>query len=276
MDEKLAVTVCVPVKNEEKNLARCLEAIGSAFMQVVVIDSGSEDATCSIAREHGAEVVHFEWDGKFPKKRNWCLRNYVFQTDWVLFLDADEIISPAFIAEITSVVKQDRVVGCWLNYSNWFMGCELKHGDKFRKLAFFKRSAGEYERFPEDAWTHLDMEVHEHPVLEGPLGEVQSLIEHKDYRGLKHYIGKHNEYSDWEMRRYLWLEEADLSEWEGLNSRQQFKYKHLKEWWFAPFYFFVTYVAKFGFLDGVIGWRFASMKYRYFSDIRFKILEAKS
>ena len=107
MSDTIPVTVAVPVKNEAKNLPRCLERLGR-FQQVVVIDSGSTDGTQNIARAHGAEVVQFEWNGKFPKKRNWYLDNHPPDTEWVLFLDADEFITNAFCDEVAAVVAADE------------------------------------------------------------------------------------------------------------------------------------------------------------------------
>ena len=86
------LTIVIPVKNEEKNLPGCLENI-KTFGNVVIVDSGSTDRTLEIAAEFGREVVQFKWDGQFPKKRNWVLRNYEFKTSWVMFLDADERIT---------------------------------------------------------------------------------------------------------------------------------------------------------------------------------------
>ena len=85
------LSIVIPVKNEERNLAECLENI-KAFENVIIVDSGSTDRTLEIAKEFGREVVQFEWNGQFPKKRNWVLRNYQFKTRWVMFLDADERI----------------------------------------------------------------------------------------------------------------------------------------------------------------------------------------
>ena len=64
MTKKLAVTVVVPVKNEEKNLANCLSSL-TEFQEVVVLDSHSRDRTVAIAEEFGAVVVQFDWDGKY-------------------------------------------------------------------------------------------------------------------------------------------------------------------------------------------------------------------
>ena len=279
--QKSGVTVVIPVKNEAKNLRRCIDAAVS-IGPVVVVDSESSDNTKRVATTAGAEVLDFKWDGQFPKKRNWTLRNYEFNTEWVLFIDADEFVSPEFIQEVQAAIQSTEHAGFWLNFSNYFMGQELKGGDVFRKLALFRIGAGEYEKIEEDNWSHLDMEVHEHPVLDGSIGEISALIEHNDFRGLKHYIAKHNEYSSWEAARYLRLsgceggnvERFKGKEWENLTARQKKKYSNLAKWWFAPAYFIVSYFLKLGCRDGAVGFHFSLLKAVYFYQIRLKILEA--
>lgn len=283
------VTVVIPVKNEAKNLKRCIDAVRS-LGPVLVVDSKSTDGTPDVAGQCAAKVLDFAWDGRFPKKRNWTLRNYQFKTEWVLFLDADEFVSPEFIEEVQAAIKNTDKVGYWLNFSNHFMGRKLSGGDAFRKLALFRLGAGEYERIEEDNWSHLDMEVHEHPVLDGEVGEITTPIEHNDFRGLKHYIAKHNEYSSWEAKRYLRLvrqreqvlqrsaighqsSQESCAEWKGLTDRQKKKYRNLAKWWFAPAYFLASFIFKKGFLDGSVGFHFALMKAVYFYQIRLKILE---
>jgi len=269
----LAVSVCIPVRNEERNLPACLGALQGSFTDLVVVDSGSTDSTREIAKQHGARVVQFSWDGRFPKKRNWALRTIDFKHDWILFLDADEIVTPCFIHEAASLLPNTAFVGFWLNFTNHFMGHELRYGDRFRKLALFRRSAGEYEKFPEEYWTTLDMEVHEHPVLDGPIGNIAAVLTHRNECGLHHYLARHNDYSTWESNRFRWLSAADRAAWAKLNTRQRFKYRNLDKWWLAHFYYWTAIIAKGGFRDGIAGWRFAAMKRRYFQEIRLKILE---
>ena len=160
----LPVTVVVPVKNEERNLPECLSHL-SVFSHIVVVDSSSVDATREIAASHGAEVINFEWNGKFPKKRNWYLRNYPPRTPWVLFLDADEFVTQEFLGELAEVIPTTKHDGFWLTYNNFFMNRYLRHGDAFTKLALFRVGSGEYEQVDDEHWSKLDMEVHEHPVL---------------------------------------------------------------------------------------------------------------
>lgn len=111
----LDLTIAIPVRNEERNLAICLPAISNDFArQVVVIDSCSTDATAAVARAHGAELIPFTWNGHFPKKRNWFLRHHRPNTEWVLFLDADEILTPAVKWGIAAALFHCNIYHCFL------------------------------------------------------------------------------------------------------------------------------------------------------------------
>jgi len=275
MKPKIPVSVVVPVKNEEANLARCLERLAD-FDEVFVVDSGSDDRTCEIAREHGAVVIDFQWNGKFPKKRNWFLRNHELKYDWVLFICADEYVSEAFREEVRQQVDATDHVGFWVTYDNHFMGKVLKHGDRPWYLALFRRSAGEYERIEEDHWSDLDMEIHEHPVLEGTVGKIHAPIDHEDFKGLHAYMHRHNEYSSWEARRYAKLMLSGADERRHLTGRQKVKYWLLTFSMLPRLYMLYCYVWKLGFLDGRAGLAFALMKKQYFFRIRLKILEARA
>lgn len=266
------VTVVVPVLNEERNLPACLSRL-QRFAKVIVVDSGSSDRTCEIAREYGAEVVDFRWNGQFPKKRNWMLRNHEFETEWILFLDADEYVSDDFCDELARVLPESSHDGMWLTYHNHFMGRYLKHGEGFTKLALIRYGAGEYERIDEERWSHLDMEVHEHPVLAGTTGRIDAPIDHDDYKGLHSYIRKHNEYSSWEARRYVKLLQQGGVAQGHFTRRQRFKYGSLRRWWLAPAHFFSSWLLKLGLLDGRAGFAFALLKAIYFFQIRLKIIE---
>lgn len=269
---KLPVTVVIPVRNEERNLPACLERLGT-FERVVVVDSGSTDRTPQIAQEHGAELVNFAWDGRFPKKRNWYLRQNAVRTPWVFFLDADEFVDQAFCDELAATLPTTQHAGFWLTYSNWFLGRKLNHGEPNRKLALFRVGAGEYERIEEDTWSHLDMEVHEHPVLAGTTGEIRTRLDHRDYRGLEHWIRKHNDYSTWEARRVARLRAQGRLNDPTLTPRQRRKYGSIGKWWLPAAYFTDVYVRRRGFLDGHAGFVFALMKATYFWEIGLKARE---
>src|SRR5690349_14002470 len=114
MASKFAVSVVVPVKNEADNLRRCLPALDWAD-QVFVVDSQSSDDTAAVALEHGAQVVQFHFNGTFPKKKNWALENLPLRNEWVLFVDADEVVVPALAQEIGTRTASDEADGFYLN-----------------------------------------------------------------------------------------------------------------------------------------------------------------
>ncbi len=267
----IPVSVVIPVKNEERNLPRCLSLLKD-YSEVLVVDSGSTDRTREIAREQGAGLIDFQWNGYFPKKRNWVLRNVPLKNDWVLFLDADEYVSETFNDEVANTVGDDSVNGCWITYHNHFMGRLLRHGDPMRKLALFRKGKGEYEHIEEASWSHLDMEIHEHPQIEGRVVMLKTPIEHQDYKDYEAYLARHNAYSSWEANRFLVLRKAGFS---GLTKRQRFKYRLMDSWLLGPIYFMGAYFVKLGFLDGRAGWLLAVNKWIYFFQIKCKIDELK-
>lgn len=271
----LPITIVVPTRNEERNLDACLSRLVS-FAETWVVDSRSTDGTRAIADRHGVRWIDFDWSGDFPKKRNWVLANHPPATPWVLFLDADERLTDAFVAELRQALAGERPeVGFWLNYTNHFMGRVLRHGVPQRKLALFRVGAGHYERIDDKRWSNLDMEVHEHPMLDGAIGEIKSPIDHLDFRGIDHYIARHNAYASWEAKRHADLMTRGDAAWAALTPRQRTKYRNLSRWWFAPAYFAGTYFLKLGFLDGGAGFHHAFLKMLYFYEIRLKILGAR-
>ncbi len=272
---KIPVTVILPVKNDAQTVANSLARL-QRFQKIVVVDSDSKDGTDEVAAAHGAEYVVFNWNGKPPKKRTWYLNNHEIETDWVLFLDADELVNDAFCDEVERATASGKYVGFWMSFHNWFMEKWLQHGDPFSKLALFRPDAGRYEQVADSRWTNIDVEVHEHPILDGAVGRIQAPAAHDERRGLDSYIGKHNNYSTWEAHRFVAIETEGDGIWDSLTRRQKFKYKHVNKWWFATTYFVHAFILKKGFLDGRAGFVFASLKREYYSHIRLKILELQN
>ena len=269
---KIPVTVIIPVKNEEKNLPECLSRLKD-FSEVIVVDSKSTDKTFQIVKDFGFQFVRFDWNGKFPKKRNWVLRNVEMRNEWVLFLDADEFVTKDFLEELRDKIISNEYSGFTIMYENYFMKKKLNYGDKMKKMPLFKVSSGEYEQIKEGSWSNLDMEIHEHPIISGKIGFIKSPIIHNDYKGLEHYIARHNAYSSWEANRYVSLNNTN---YETLTSRQKLKYKLMKLGLLPIVYFVATYFFKFGFLDGKEGFYFAKYKSQYFFQIKTKIIELQS
>jgi glycosyltransferase involved in cell wall biosynthesis len=271
---KIPVTVVVPVKNEEASLGRCLARL-ARFGEIIVVDSSSTDRSGEIARAVGACVVNFEWNGHYPKKRNWFLLNHRLAFDWVLFLDADELVDDAFCEVVCAAVQSGRHNGYWLNFSNCFLGRPMAHGVAQRKLALFRAGKGLYERIEEESWTQLDMEIHEHPVIEGSVGVIETRIEHRDDRGVARFIDRHRDYALWEARRVQQLKRGDDAGWAALTDRQRFKYRYITRWWYPWSYFIYAYFIKCGFLDGAAGLYYAFFKTWYFLSIRLLIIESQ-
>jgi len=275
-EETLDLTIAIPVKNEEINLKKCLNAVGKNLAKhIVVIDSGSSDRTKEIADSFGVEIIDFKWDGKFPKKRNWYLRNYPLKTKWILFLDADEYLTSEFKSELQTALMKDDKVGYWLSYTVYFLGKQLKGGYPLRKLALFRAASGEYEHIDEENWSHLDMEVHEHPIIKGEMGTIKSKIDHQDFRGISNFILKHDEYASWEAARYL---KAMASPHVSLKwtFKQKLKYKLMNSVFLAPLFFLGSYVLYGGFRDGAAGFTHAILRMSYYMQIYSRIRENRN
>jgi glycosyltransferase involved in cell wall biosynthesis len=262
-------SIVIPVKNEAANLATCLESVRE-FDDVVLVDSGSTDSTRAIARRYGRTVIDFEWNGKFPKKRNWTLRNCKFKYPWVLFLDADESMTAEVQHELCRMLPATQHNGFWIGYRNWFLGRMLKYGDPMRKLALLRIGHGGYERIDEESWSTLDMEIHEQLVIDGSVGVIRARLDHHDRKNLSAYYSRHNEYSTWEAKRYLALEDRSK-----LTRRQRLKYRMMCWPLFPALYFVSSYLLKLGFLDGYAGFYFAISKMFYFYQIQAKIRELR-
>jgi len=275
VDENLLdLTIVIPVKNEEVNLPKCLKAIGKDLARnIVVLDSGSTDRTKEIAHQFDVELIDFFWNGMFPKKRNWYLRNHEIDTKWVLFLDADEYLTDSFKVELRSALAKNDKQGYWLSYSVYFLGKKLKGGYPLRKLALFQVNSGEYEQIDEVRWSNLDMEVHEHPIVRGKLGVIKSKIDHQDFRGTSNFVTKHNEYASWEAGRFL--KACTHSGSENWTIKQKIKYRLMKSIFIIPAFFFGSYILYQGFRDGARGFAHAILRMSYYTQVYCKIQENK-
>jgi hypothetical protein len=266
---KIDVTVIIPTKNDYQNLKTAISNLIS-FSQVVIIDSLNDINTKNLVDSYGFEYVHFQWNGIYPKKRNWVLDNYHIKNKWVLFLDSDEFISTEFINEIQNTLNNSTCDAYILNYSNFFLGKELFYGEKMKKIALFKNYL-RYEKIDVTDNTGFDMEIHEHPIGFKNLGEIKTKIFHHDFKGLSHYLHKHNLYSDWESNRLHSKLDPKF-----LTTKQRIKYKILKTPFGCLIYFIYFYFFKFGFLDGSRGFVFIILKSYYFFIIYIKFKFSKN
>jgi glycosyltransferase involved in cell wall biosynthesis len=102
------LSLCMIVRDEESRLAKCLKSAKNLVDEIIVLDTGSTDKTIEIAQGFGARVERYEWNHDFSAARNEALK-YV-TGDWVLVLDADEVLSPKIIPQIREVMKIDDYI----------------------------------------------------------------------------------------------------------------------------------------------------------------------
>lgn len=269
----LPVTVILPVRQEATQLAELLPILGS-FSRVIVVESADEPATRQLTESHGAEYRVFSWQGGYPKKRTWATRNCDVTTPWTLFLDADERPTPAFVEELRRSLPGSAAVGFWLTYDTVFLGRRLRFGIPQRKLALVRTGAGEYEPIDDPGWTDLDMEVHEHLVVQGTVAVIRAPLVHLDCKTIDAYVRRHHTYATWEASRYMSLGKTS-ERWRNLTTRQRFKYALVASPFFPLIYFVVQYIVRLGILDGGEGLRFALLKTGYFAEVGAKIAEQR-
>jgi glycosyltransferase involved in cell wall biosynthesis len=286
MSSKIPVSVLIPAKNEQVNLPACLASVAVAD-EVFVVDSQSTDKSEEIIKSYGANLVQFNFNGRWPKKKNWSLENLSFRNQWVLIVDCDERITPELWDEIAQAIEDDEHDGYYLNRRVFFLGKWIRHGGKYPdwNLRLFKHAKGRYENLnTEDIPNTGDNEVHEHVILPGKVGYLKNDMLHEDFRDLFHWLERHNRYSNWEARVYFnILTGKDDSGTIGANlfgdavQRKRF----LKKVWvrlpFKPLLRFILfYIIQRGFLDGKAGYTYARLLSQYEYQIGVKLYELRS
>ncbi|MGA7970116.1 MAG: glycosyltransferase family 2 protein [Terriglobales bacterium] len=255
----LPVSVIIPVRNEAANLACCLESLADAA-EIYVIDSQSADESAAIAQAHGATVVQFHYSGGWPKKRQSAMDTLPLTCDWILLLDADEILTPELANEIRAAIQDPAVDGYSICLQMHFLGRVLRHGDaSFWKLSLFRKGRGRFEcRLKDQDASMADIEIHEHVVVDGASGKLRHALVHHNVASLSRYIAKHNEYSNWEA--HVLLQPADRSEElrADLFGTQAQRRRWLKRKLYrlpgSPVLLFLyRYFLRLGILDGIPG-----------------------
>ena len=107
--QKMSVALCMIVKDEEVFLDDCLKSVSPLVDEIVIVDTGSRDRTIEIAKEYGAEVYNFKWCDDYSKARNFSIKQA--KCDWILVMDADEVISEQDLSKIKELLKDDEVDG---------------------------------------------------------------------------------------------------------------------------------------------------------------------
>ena len=282
LPDKIPISVLIPVRNEARNLPRCLESLRDVG-EAIVIDSQSTDATVEVALTFSAQVVQFHYRGGWPKKRQWAMDTLPLKFGWILLLDADEVLTPELKIEICREIQNLNVSGYSIALRMWFLGRVLRHGDAgFWKLSLFRRGAGRYEcRLKEQDRSMADMEVHEHVVVDGPTAQLQNPIIHHNVESLSRYIEKHDEYSNWEARVLMEGNEATGLLKPRLFGAQAERRRWLKLHLFdlpgsPALLFLYRYLIRLGFLDGVAGLIYCGFQAVQMFHTKAKIYELRS
>ena len=182
--KRKTLSVAIIAHNEEANLPRTLESIRWAD-EIVVVDSGSTDATLEIAHKSGARLFEEPWKG-FAAQKNSAIAHCT--GDWVLSLDADEEVSPQLSQEIGTLLADEPPLAAYsIPRLNHFLGKPLRHGGYWPdpKIRLFRRGSAQFAERP----------VHETLQVEGQTGRLKAHLLHHCYPTLEEYIDHMNRYS---------------------------------------------------------------------------------
>lgn len=228
---QMTLSVVVITKNEERNIRACLQSVAWVD-EIIVLDSGSEDATTAIAREFTDKVFVTDWPGYGPQKNR--ALSYATQT-WVLSIDADERVSAALRAELEQAMAVPQAnVAFEMPRSSSYCGHFMRHGgwwpDYVTRL--FKRGAA---RFSDDI-------VHERVIAEGAVGRLRQPLIHYTYLNAEEVIDKINAYSS--GRAHILAQRGRRAGiWTAIGH--------------GLWTFIRTYFLRLGFLDGRAGFMLA-------------------
>ncbi len=240
------VSVVLAVYNEEDNLRQCLESVKDLAWEIVVVDGGSTDRTYEVARDFGARIVETDNPQVFHINKNKAIDEA--RGDWILQLDADEIVTEELKKEIKEATGQKTDFnGFWIPRRNFFLGRFLKKGGQYPDytLRLYKKGKG---RLPAK-------DVHEQAVVEGKVGYLTADLLHLRDKTFANYLEGFNRYTD------LLALQLQAS---GLKNNFFAFFSFL---FFKPFFWFVkAYFRHLGFMDGFPGFIFA-----LFSSLRFPV-----
>ena len=270
----MTLTVVILTFNEEQHIARAIKSVKRISHSIIVIDSGSRDDTIKISEEHGAEVL-FNPFLSHAKQLNWALENLPPDTDWVLRLDADEVVSDELADEISKRLLDlpPEIVGATLPRRIAFMGRPIRHGGVFpvHVLRLFRYGCGKCE----DRW------MDEHIEVDGKIISLKGELLDDNLKPIGWWIDKHNAYASREALELLDTEYGILARRKA--SRLGRSQTGMKRWikeniylrlpggFRALAYFIYRFVLRLGFLDGRSGAAFHVLQgfwYRYLVDIK--------
>ena len=133
---KTTLSLCMIVKNEEKYIAKSIDSVKDIVNEIVIIDTGSTDSTLDILKNYNVKLYNYKWENDFASARNFAINK--IKSDWILFLDADEILDEASKDNLINYVNTTKLDGCHFivyNYrsenQNDFITIKVKYMSKF-------------------------------------------------------------------------------------------------------------------------------------------------
>lgn len=242
---KKTISVVLATFNEEDNLRNCLTAVKDLADEIVVVDGGSSDQTVKVAKQFGARVIQTNNPPNFHINKNKAIDASL--GDWILQLDADEIVTEGLKQEIKKVVKNQNINGYWIPRRNFFLGRFLTKGGQYPDytLRLYRKGKG---RLPAK-------DVHEQATVDGKTAYFKNDLLHMRDKTFSIYISRFNKYTD-----LLALELKNKGE--KINLISIINYVLIK-----PTYWFIkAYIRHRGYVDGFPGLVFA-----LFSSLRFPV-----
>ena len=231
----MKLSVIVIAKNEEQMIRDCLASIKWAD-EIILVDSGSTDKTMEIAKKYSARIISLPTEKlEFARWRNVGLREA--KGEWILYLDADERVTPELRKEIKESIKyQVSSIKYFTAYEiprqNFYLGKEMHYGGAwpdYVKRLFFKEKLRYWER-----------ELHENPVFDGEMGRLKNPIVHITHRDLSLMVEKTREWSKIEAELLYKTGHPPVTWWRILRIM-------LSEFWLRG-------VKLQGWRDGTVGW----------------------
>ena len=276
-----SITAIVLTFNESRHLQRCIDSIRPLTSDIVVVDSLSTDDTVNIAKRNGATVLQRVWENNHSTQFNWALTQLPENSQWVLRIDADEVLTPELVLEIKTVLESihPEIVGIRFQRKMVFQGYLLKYGGMGANqiLRMFKFGHGQSE----SRW------MDEHIKVDGPSMNLKGAIVDDNLNSLDWWIAKHNNYASREAvdllnLKYQLMSQDHLDNAHG-HSKAGLKRK-IKEGIYAKLpggarsfaYFVYRYFILLGFLDKQEGRQFHFLQalwYRYLVDMKVAEVE---
>lgn len=244
--------------DEEMHIARCIGSIRDHCVSITVVDSGSKDRTCDIARAAGADVVTNQWIN-YATQINFGIDHLAGRGGWLLRIDADEVLEPGVDVAALLAQQPDSVSGLLVRRRIYFMGRRIRHGsiEPSWQLRLWRNGRGRCEQ----RWMDEHIQTEDAPV--------RSTVEISDnnLNSLSWWTAKHNSYASREAidllnARYNFLPGNNATT-AALGTQARFKrqikekiYRFLPGGLRALVYFLYRYVLRLGFLDGSPGYYF--------------------